>query len=147
MSTAAVAVAVVLFGLESLYEKRIGRQCDSPGRHWRRWNLPSTSPVTTRAVTLTTFPFLWVTWPSYGASNHRQLDYLLKKISKCCNAGPLWGKPRMTCGLSSQRARNSKRVFMSLYHHHVTTVWGRQTAATTKMRWRQLGQYMMTMGN
>ena len=37
-------------------QKRKGRQGDSPGRHWGRWSLPSTSPVTSRAVTLTTFP-------------------------------------------------------------------------------------------
>ena len=34
-----------------------GRQVDCPGRHWGRCNLPSTSPVTSRAVILTTFPF------------------------------------------------------------------------------------------
>ena len=33
------------------------RQVDGPCRHWGRWNLSSTSPVTTRAVILTTFRF------------------------------------------------------------------------------------------
>ena len=39
--------------------KRKGRQGDCPTRHLRRWSQVSTSPVTTRAVTLTIFPFLW----------------------------------------------------------------------------------------
>ena len=34
-----------------------GRQCDSPGIHWRRWRQASTSPVNTRVVILTTIPF------------------------------------------------------------------------------------------
>ena len=38
-------------------QKRRYRYADSPGRHQGRWNLPSTSPVTIRAVLLTTFPF------------------------------------------------------------------------------------------
>ena len=33
------------------------RQGDCPGRHRRRWSLSSTSPVTSRAVALTTFLF------------------------------------------------------------------------------------------
>ena len=33
-------------------------QDDCSGRHWRRWRQASTSPVTTRAVTLTTLPVL-----------------------------------------------------------------------------------------
>ena len=40
-------------------QKRKGRQSDSLGIHWRRWSLSSTSPVNTRAVILTTFPFQW----------------------------------------------------------------------------------------
>ena len=39
--------------------KREGRQGDCPARHWRRWRQSSTSAVTTRAVTIMTFPFLW----------------------------------------------------------------------------------------
>ena len=39
--------------------KRKGRQGDSPDIHWRRWRQASTSPVNTKTVTLTTFPFLW----------------------------------------------------------------------------------------
>ena len=37
-------------------------QDDCPARHWRRWRQTSTSPVTTRAVILTIFPFLWKRW-------------------------------------------------------------------------------------
>ena len=36
-----------------------GHHNDCPDRHWRRWRQASTSPVTTKVVTLTTFPFLW----------------------------------------------------------------------------------------
>ena len=39
--------------------KRKGRQGDSPDIHWRRWRQASMSPVNTKTVTLTTFPFLW----------------------------------------------------------------------------------------
>ena len=39
-------------------QKRKCRQVDCPGRHWGRWSLSSTSPVTrARAVNLTTFCF------------------------------------------------------------------------------------------
>ena len=38
--------------------KRKGRQGDSSGIHRRRWRQASTSPANTKAVTLTTFPFL-----------------------------------------------------------------------------------------
>ena len=38
-------------------QKRKGRQHDCPGRHWRRWSLTSTSPMTARGVILTTVPF------------------------------------------------------------------------------------------
>ena len=41
--------------------KRKGRQDDCPARHWGCWRQASTSPVTTRAVILTTFPFMWLT--------------------------------------------------------------------------------------
>ena len=41
-------------------QKRWGRQDDCPGRHWGRWRLPSTSPVTTKAIILTTFPLKWL---------------------------------------------------------------------------------------
>ena len=37
-----------------------GRQGDNPGIHWRRWIHASTSPVNIRAVTMTTFAFLWL---------------------------------------------------------------------------------------
>ena len=36
-------------------QKRKGRQGDSPGCQWGRWSLPSTPPVTIRAIILTTF--------------------------------------------------------------------------------------------
>ena len=38
-------------------QKRRGLHGDSLDIHWRRWSLPSTSPVNIRVVTLTTFPF------------------------------------------------------------------------------------------
>ena len=38
--------------------KQKGRQDDCPGRYWERRRQASAFPVTTRAVTLTTFPFL-----------------------------------------------------------------------------------------
>ena len=41
--------------LDTLKQK--GHQDDCPAHHWRRWRQASTSPVMTRAVTLTTFPF------------------------------------------------------------------------------------------
>ena len=40
-------------------QKMKGRQGDCPGRHWGRWSLLSTSPVTARAVILTKFRF-WI---------------------------------------------------------------------------------------
>ena len=49
--------------------KRKGRQGDCPGRFWRRWRRASTSTVTTRAVPMTTFPFLWnICWTSNAGS-------------------------------------------------------------------------------
>ena len=45
----------------TLPRKRKGRQDDCHARHWRCWKQASTSPVTTSAVILTTFPFLWLT--------------------------------------------------------------------------------------
>ena len=36
-------------------QKRVGHQDDCPDRHWGRGRQLSTSPVTTRAVTLTAF--------------------------------------------------------------------------------------------
>ena len=50
----------------ALPQKRKGRQDGCPDRQWRRWSLPSTSPGTTRAVNLTTFPFQWVNLKSNG---------------------------------------------------------------------------------
>ena len=54
-------------------QERKGRRCDCPGRHWGRWRQASTSPVTTRAVTPTTIPFLCMvdTWwkPFYFLAN------------------------------------------------------------------------------
>ena len=40
------------------------RKCqnDCPDLHWRCWRQASLSPVTNRAVTLTTFPFLCMSW-------------------------------------------------------------------------------------
>ena len=38
-------------------QKRKGHSVDCPCRHWECWSLPSTSPVTGRAVFLPTFPF------------------------------------------------------------------------------------------
>ena len=49
--------------------KRKGRQDDSPDIHWRRWRQASTSPVNTKAVNLTTFPFLCI-WCVRSVSNH-----------------------------------------------------------------------------
>ena len=49
-----------------MIQRRRGRQGGCPGRHWGRWSLPSTSPVTTQAVNLTTFPFLW--WETLNRS-------------------------------------------------------------------------------
>ena len=43
--------------LQTHTQKRKCRQYDCPSRHWGRWSLPSTSPMTTRTVILTTFPF------------------------------------------------------------------------------------------
>ena len=40
-------------------QKRKGRQDDCPDRHRGRWRQASTSSVMTKAVTLTTTPFLW----------------------------------------------------------------------------------------
>ena len=41
--------------------KQESRQDDCPARHWRHWRQASTSPMTTRTVTLTIFPFLcWI---------------------------------------------------------------------------------------
>ena len=37
-----------------------GRPGDCPGLQWGSWDLPSTSPVTSRAVILMTFQFQWV---------------------------------------------------------------------------------------
>ena len=47
-------------GISSQLLKRKGRQGDSPGVHWEHWKHASTSQVNTKAVTLTTFPFLGV---------------------------------------------------------------------------------------
>ena len=44
------------FGRWSLKWK--AHQDDCPGRHWRCWRQASATPATTRAVSLTTFPFL-----------------------------------------------------------------------------------------
>ena len=51
------AVCLFIFLCQSLKPK--GRQDDSPDIHWRRWRQASTSPVNIKAVTLTTFPYLW----------------------------------------------------------------------------------------
>ena len=48
--------SLILF-MESL--KRKGHQDDCTDHHWGCWRQASTSPVMTRAVTLTTFAFLW----------------------------------------------------------------------------------------
>ena len=54
---------IVLFYFVQLHwmptQKRKGSQDDSLDIHWRRWRQASTSPVNTKAVNLTTFPFLW----------------------------------------------------------------------------------------
>ena len=41
-------------------QKRKNRQDDYPGRPWGRCSVPSTSPITTRAVIMTNFPFQWL---------------------------------------------------------------------------------------
>ena len=43
-------------------QKQKGCEGDCPGRHWGRWSLPSTSPVTSRALILTIFPIQWMAW-------------------------------------------------------------------------------------
>ena len=53
-------------------------QGDCPGHHWRRWRKASTSPVMTRAVTLTTFPFRYNLWVQSLMLYHAILDCLRK---------------------------------------------------------------------
>ena len=75
----------------------------------------------------------------HGVSNQRSLDYLLhrlaiKKISKVCITGPLWGES-ISQWIPSQRPGNAESISMSWVHHDGFTIQRAGNEGSFSMLW------------
>ena len=103
-------------------------QNDCPGRHWERWRQAPTSPVTTRAVTLTTFPFMWYWTTIPVGSRNEWAAAVMHASDQSRDIGlPMpsqWpsqrcGRAKMPPGFIFQSTRcQVKKVFQQVYTRH-----------------------------